>query len=56
MLALLCMAGIRQRLILTVIPPAFRGTAVTLIIAGIMALAFYGFTGVDASLKELIHH
>ncbi len=56
LLALLCMAGVRQRLTMTVIPRAFRGTAVTLIIAGIMALAFYGFSGMDSSLKELVHH
>lgn len=48
MLALLFMAGIRQRLELAAVPAPFKGTAVTLIIAGIMAIAFYGFSGMDA--------
>ena len=54
LIALLCMAGIRQRLELTAVPKAFRGTAVTLIVAGLMALAFYGFSGVDESLTLLV--
>jgi electron transport complex protein RnfA len=54
LLALLCMAGIRLRLELTVIPKSFRGTAVTLIVAGLMALAFYGFSGMDESLSLLM--
>jgi Na+-translocating ferredoxin:NAD+ oxidoreductase subunit A len=56
LLALLCMAGIRQRLDTVALPRPFRGTAVTLIIAGIMALAFYGFYGMDAALKSLVNH
>ena len=54
LIALLCMAGIRQRLELTSVPKSFRGTAVTLIIAGLMALAFYGFSGMDESLSLLV--
>ncbi|MBN1760364.1 MAG: RnfABCDGE type electron transport complex subunit A [Chitinispirillaceae bacterium] len=54
LVALLCMAGIRLRLELTAIPKAFQGTAVTLIIAGLMALAFYGFSGMDESLSQLV--
>jgi Na+-translocating ferredoxin:NAD+ oxidoreductase subunit A len=53
-LALLCMAGIRQRLELTAVPKSFQGTAVTLIIAGLMALAFYGFSGMDDALSLLV--
>jgi electron transport complex protein RnfA len=53
--ALLCMAGIRQRLETTAVPEPFRGTAVTLVIAGLMALAFYGFSGMDVSLSSLVH-
>ncbi|MBN1576833.1 MAG: RnfABCDGE type electron transport complex subunit A [Chitinispirillaceae bacterium] len=56
LLALLCMAGIRQRLETVILPRPFRGTAITLIIAGIMALAFYGFSGMDATLSSLVHH
>ena len=54
LVALLCMAGIRQRLELTDIPKSFRGTAVTLVIAGLMALAFYGFSGMEESLALLV--
>lgn len=54
-LALLCMAGIRQRMELTVgIPVAFKGVAITLVVAGIMAVAFYGFNDMDSVLLSLI--
>jgi electron transport complex protein RnfA len=56
LLALLCMAGIRERLATVALPRAFRGTAVTLVIAGIMALAFFGFSGMDAALASLVKH
>jgi Na+-transporting NADH:ubiquinone oxidoreductase subunit E len=46
MMAIVVMAGIRQRLDESKIPAGLRGPAITLIIAGIMALAFIGFTGV----------
>lgn len=43
--ALLLFAGIRERLETSAIPPAFKGTASALVLAGILALAFMGFTG-----------
>jgi Na+-transporting NADH:ubiquinone oxidoreductase subunit E len=46
MLAILAMAGIRQKLNTSRIPPGLQGPGITLIIAGLMALAFMGFTGV----------
>ena len=46
MLAILAMAGIRQRLATSRIPQGLAGPGITLIIAGLMALAFIGFTGV----------
>jgi Na+-transporting NADH:ubiquinone oxidoreductase subunit E len=46
MLAIIAMAGIRQRLSSDRIPRGLQGPGITLIIAGIMALAFIGFTGV----------
>lgn len=46
MLAILAMAGIRQRLDESNVPEGLRGPGITLIIAGLMALAFIGFTGV----------
>ncbi len=45
-LAILAMAGIRQRLATERIPRGLQGPGITLIIAGLMALAFIGFTGV----------
>lgn len=54
MLALLAMAGIRLRIERTVgIPVAFRGVAITLVVAGIMALAFYGFADIDSTIRAL---
>lgn len=46
MLAILAMAGMRQRLKNDRIPKGLQGPGITLIIAGLMALAFIGFTGV----------
>lgn len=46
MMAIVAMAGIRQRIDESKIPARLRGPGITLIIAGIMALAFVGFTGV----------
>jgi Na+-transporting NADH:ubiquinone oxidoreductase subunit E len=45
-LAIMAMAGIRQRLANDRIPRGLQGPGITLIIAGMMALAFIGFTGV----------
>jgi len=45
-LAIIAMAGIRQKLTFSKIPPGLQGPGITLIIAGIMALAFMGFAGV----------
>ena len=45
-LAIIAMAGIRQRLSETSVPRGLQGPGISLIIAGIMALAFIGFTGV----------
>lgn len=45
-LAIMAMAGIRQRLSNERIPRGLQGPGITLIIGGLMALAFIGFTGV----------
>jgi len=45
-LAIMAMAGIRQRLANERIPRGLQGPGITLIIAGLMALAFIGFAGV----------
>ncbi|NQT30129.1 MAG: electron transport complex subunit RsxA [Candidatus Saganbacteria bacterium] len=44
-LALCIMAGIREELELAPIPEPFKGAPITLIIAGLLALAFMGFAG-----------
>ena len=46
MLAILAMAGIRQRINEKKIPPALRGPGIALIISGLMAMAFIGFSGI----------
>ncbi|MDP2172982.1 MAG: RnfABCDGE type electron transport complex subunit A [Candidatus Cloacimonadaceae bacterium] len=44
-IVLLAMAGMRERLELVDMPKSMRGMPIGLILAGIMALAFYGFMG-----------
>lgn len=44
-LALVIMAGIREELECCEVPKPFQGAAITLIIAGILALSFMGFAG-----------
>jgi electron transport complex protein RnfA len=44
-MALVIMSGIRERLDLTKVPGPLQGTAITLITAGILSLAFMGFKG-----------
>jgi len=45
-IALLLMAGIREELETKDVPKALRGAPITLIIAGLMAFAFMGFSGI----------
>lgn len=47
-LALLLMAGIRERLELARIPSVIKGTGLTLLVAGMLSLAFTGFTGLGS--------
>jgi len=42
---MLIMAGIREELDLADVPKPFQGAAITLILAGLLALAFMGFSG-----------
>ena len=44
-LAIVLFAGIRERLLISPVPKAMQGTAVALVTAGIMSLAFLGFAG-----------
>lgn len=52
-LALILFAGLRERFEITDIPKPLQGTAIGLATAGLMALAFFGFVGVDNALKAL---
>ncbi len=47
-LALVLMAGLREKLELATVPDAVRGTALALILAGILSIAFMGFAGLGA--------
>jgi electron transport complex protein RnfA len=51
-IAIVIMSGIREDLELCDIPEPFKGAAITLVVGGILALAFMGFTGVDSGLKK----
>jgi len=44
-LALLLMAGIREKLALANVPKIAQGSVITLLVAGILSLAFMGFAG-----------
>jgi electron transport complex protein RnfA len=44
-LALLMMSGIREELEFADVPEVFKGASITMIVAGMMALAFMGFAG-----------
>ncbi|SET62079.1 Na+-transporting NADH:ubiquinone oxidoreductase subunit E [Natronincola peptidivorans] len=46
MLAIVAMAGIRQKIKNAPVPKGLQGAGITLIITGLMALAFIGFSGI----------
>jgi len=52
-LALIVFAGLREQLALTNVPKGMRGMSIVLITAGLLSLAFMGFSGVDNGLKAL---
>ena len=45
MLAIVAIAGVRERLRFSNIPRPFKGTAIAMIVTGLMAMAFMGFAG-----------
>ena len=47
-LALILMAGVREKLELATMPNVVQGTAIALIVAGILSLSFMGFAGLGA--------
>ncbi len=50
-LALVIFSGVREQLSLTKIPKAMQGIPIALITAGIIAMAFMGFSGIDQVFK-----
>ena len=52
-LALTVFAGIREQLSLVNIPKGMRGVSIVLVTAGLLSLAFMGFSGVDGGLRAL---
>jgi electron transport complex protein RnfA len=54
-IAISLMAGIREELDLCDVPRPLKGAGITLIVAGILAMAFMGFAGVDKGLESTIN-
>lgn len=52
-LALVVFAGIREQLSMVNIPKGMKGMSIVLVTAGLLSLAFMGFSGVDAGLRTL---
>ena len=52
-LALTVFAGLREQLSLVKVPNGMSGMAIVLVTAGLLSLAFMGFSGVDGGLKTL---
>lgn len=52
-LALTVFAGLREQLSLVKVPKGMSGMAIVLVTAGLLSLAFMGFSGVDGGLKIL---
>lgn len=53
-LALVIFAGIREHLSMMNIPRGMQGMAIALVTAGLLAMAFMGFSGVDAGLAKAL--
>ncbi len=53
-LAIVLMAGIREELDMCDVPKPLRGPGIALIVAGIMAMAFMGFAGVDRGIEAAL--
>lgn len=45
LVAIVLMAGIREKIEYNDVPEAFKGTPIVLVTAGLMAIAFFGFSG-----------
>ncbi len=54
-LAMVLFAGIREQLELANIPKGMKGTPIALLTAGLLAMAFMGFSGIDNTLKVMFN-
>ncbi len=52
-LAMVLFAGLREQLAMNKVPKAVEGMPIALITAGLLSMAFMGFSGVDGGLKLL---
>lgn len=52
-LALIVFAGLREQLSLVILPKAMRGMGIVLVTAGLLSLAFMGFSGLESGLRVL---
>ena len=52
-LAMTVFAGMREQLEMANIPKGMRGMAIVLVSAGLLSLAFMGFSGIDGGLRLL---
>ncbi len=52
-LALVVFAGIREQLALVKIPKGMQGMSIVLVTAGLLALSFMGFSGLEGGLSQL---
>ena len=52
-LALAVFAGLREQLSLVKVPKGMSGIAIVMVTAGLLSLAFMGFSGVDGGLRKI---
>ena len=52
-LALIVFAGIREQLARMDVPKGMQGMAIALVVAGLLSMAFMGFSGVNNGLAKL---
>lgn len=52
-LAMVLFAGIREQIAISNVPKGMKGTPIALLIAGLLAMAFMGFSGIDNTLKVM---
>ena len=53
-LAMVVFAGLREQLSLVRVPKGMQGMAIVLVTAGLLSLAFMGFSGVDGGLRSVL--